>query len=143
MAEPAAVRLDRWLWAARFFKTRAQAKAAIEGGKVHLLSAGTGRPPGQAVKPKVSKEVGVGDVLAIRRGWSVQTVTVTAVSEQRGSATVAAELYRETPESIEAREVERARRRLENAGLRVPPSRPTKRHRRALQRLKEMPEDPS
>lgn len=143
MGDSAPVRLDRWLWAARFFKTRAQAKAAIEGGKVQLLSAGGGRSPNQALKPKVSKEVGVGDVLTIRRGWSVQTVTVTALSEQRGSASVAAELYRETQESIEAREAERARRRLENAGLRVPPSRPTKRDRRALQRLKDLPEKSS
>ena len=143
MSESAPVRLDRWLWAARFFKTRAQAKAAIEGGKVALISTSGGRSPGQAAKPKVSKEINVGDVLTIRRGWSLHTVTVTGLSEQRGSASQAANLYQETAESIEAREAERARRRMENAGLRVPPTRPTKRDRRALQRLKELPEESS
>jgi ribosome-associated heat shock protein Hsp15 len=143
MPESQPVRLDRWLWAARFFKTRAQAKAAIEGGKVTLMAAREVGASAQAVKPKVSKEIGVGDVLTIRRGWSVQTVTVTALSEQRGSASVAAHLYQESPESVEAREAERARRRMERSGLRVPPSRPTKRDRRALQRLKELPEDSS
>jgi ribosome-associated heat shock protein Hsp15 len=135
------VRLDRWLWAARFFKTRAQAKAAIEGGKVHLgppgtLQAATAEGSGGRHKPKVSKEVAVGDVLEVRRGWAVQVVEVTGVSEQRGNATAAATLYQETPESVEAREAERARRRMENAGLRVPPQRPSKRDRREIAKLK-------
>jgi len=153
MPEAGSVRLDRWLWAARFFKTRAQAKAAIEGGKVHLLStpSGSGAGPGagsasaaatvQARKPKVSKEIAVGDMLTIRRGWTLQTVQITGLSEQRGNATAAAALYTETAESIEARETDRARRRMENAGLRVPVNRPSKRDRRALQRLKETSEE--
>ncbi len=152
MAEADGVRLDRWLWAARFFKTRAQAKAAVEGGKVHLLPKSALKTvPGQAgagsssqgYKPKVSKAINVGDLLSIRRGWSVQTVRVTGLSEQRGNATAAAELYAETEASIEAREAERARRRMESAGLKVPESRPTKRDRRALQRLKETPGEAS
>ena len=137
---PSRVRLDRWLWAARFFKTRAQAKAAIEGGKVHLEppGKGAGTPPDASTwhRPKVSKEIGVGDVLAIRRGWATQIVEVTGLSEQRGNARAAAALYVETPESIEAREAERARRRMESAGLKVPPKRPSKRNRRELARLK-------
>jgi ribosome-associated heat shock protein Hsp15 len=145
------VRLDRWLWAARFFKTRAQAKAAVEGGKVHLLpTSALKAAPGQAsagssqaYKPKVSKAINVGDLLSIRRGWSVQTVRVTGLSEQRGNATAAAGLYAETEASIEAREAERSRRRMESAGLKVPESRPTKRDRRALQRLKETPGESS
>ncbi len=151
MAEADGVRLDRWLWAARFFKTRAQAKAAVEGGKVHLLpESALNAVPGQAgpgssqgYKPKVSKAINVGDLLSIRRGWSVQTVRVTGLSEQRGNATAAATLYAETEASIEAREAERARRRMESAGLKVPESRPTKRDRRALQRLKETPGEAS
>lgn len=134
---PARVRLDRWLWAARFFKTRAQAKAAIEGGKIQLQSAGAGPDGGGGRhKPKVSKEIVVGDMLEIRRGWTTEVVAVTGLSEQRGSATAAASLYRETPQSIEAREAERAQRRMENAGLRVPQKRPDKRDRRELAKLK-------
>jgi ribosome-associated heat shock protein Hsp15 len=136
---PARVRLDRWLWAARFFKTRAQAKAAIEGGKVHLAPSGTraddAEPEGWP-RPKVSKDIGIGDVLEIRRGHVTQLVEVTGLSEQRGNAGAAALLFRETAASIEAREAERARRRMESAGLRVPPRRPTKRDRRELSRLK-------
>ncbi len=143
-----AVRLDRWLWAARFFKTRSQAKAAIEGGKVHLEPPGPRRPEaerpdgaGGRLRPKVSKEVVVGDVLEIRRASATHVVEVTGLSEQRGNATVAATLYRETVESIEAREAERARRRMENAGLRVPQKRPSKRDRRELAKLKHGDDD--
>lgn len=129
------VRLDRWLWAARFFKTRAQAKAAIEAGKVDFHAGG--QPRGQVSKPRVSKELSVGDCLSIRRGWSEETVVVRGLSEQRGSATVARTLYEETPESIEAREAEAARRRMERAGLQVPDRRPSKHERRARAQLKQ------
>ncbi|MEQ8860656.1 MAG: S4 domain-containing protein [Pseudomonadales bacterium] len=125
---PAAkVRLDRWLWAARFFKTRAQAKNAIEGGKVHLASGG---------KPKVGREIGLGEMLEIRRGWDTEVVEVIGLSEKRGDAASAAVLYRETPESVEARQVERARRQMQRAGLRMPQGRPDKRGRRELAKLK-------
>ncbi len=137
------VRLDRWLWAARFFKTRAQAKTAIEGGKVHIEPGGSGSRPATGMagsagrqRPKVSKEVSVGDVLAISRGRTTQVVEVMGLSERRGNATAAAVLYRETQESIEAREVERARRQMESAGLRVPQRKPDKRERRELAKLK-------
>jgi len=129
------VRLDRWLWAARFYKTRAQAKTAIQGGKVdfHVLQ----DPAGATIRPKVSKEVVVGDVLTIRRGWSATTVSIQGLSEQRGNATSASALYQETADSIELREIEIARRRMEKAGLSLPRSRPSKRDRRQLKQLKE------
>ena len=105
-----AVRIDRWLWAARFFKTRSLAKGAVEGGKVSL--------DGNKVKP--AKEVRIGQMLEIRRGDDLYVVEVLALSEQRGPAKVAQTLYAETPESLETRLGEQARRRMERAGLRVP-----------------------
>lgn len=131
----AQVRLDRWLWAARFFRTRAQAKAAIEGGKVdyHLSPA----EDAATMKPKVSKEVTVGDWLTIRRGWTAETIVVEGLSEQRGKAEAARLLYRETTDSVERREAEVARRRMERAGLTVPASRPSKRDRQEIRKLKE------
>ena len=122
------VRIDRWLWAARFFKTRSLAKAAVEGGKVHLESS--------RVKP--SKEVQVGQQLEIRRGDTFQVVIIETLSEQRGSATVAQTLYTETPESIEQREVRKSLRRIERAGLNIPSSKPDKKNRRALAQLKDL-----
>lgn len=129
------VRLDRWLWAARFFKTRAQAKAAIEGGKVdfHLAQ----KAQSSTSHPKVSKEVSIGDYLTVRRGGTEATIVVDALSEQRGNATAARLLYTETDASIERRETEVARRRMERAGLTVPTSRPSGRDRRELRKLKE------
>ena len=96
------VRIDKWLWAARFFKTRTLAKTAIEGGKVQLA--------GQRVK--VSREITAGDVLRIRQGWDERDVVVKAVSEQRRGAPIAQTLYEETTESIARREraAERAKR---------------------------------
>ena len=122
------IRIDRWLWAARFFKTRSLAKAAVEGGKVHLESS--------RVKP--SKEVQVGQQLEIRRGDTFQVVIIETLSEQRGSATVAQTLYTETPESIEQREVRKSVRRMERAGLNIPSSKPDKKNRRALAQLKDL-----
>lgn len=121
-------RIDRWLWAARFFKTRSLAKAAVEGGKVHLENS--------RVKP--SKEVQVGQRLEIRRGDTVQVVIIETLSEQRGSATIAQTLYTETPESIEQREVRKSVRRMERAGLNIPSSKPDKKDRRALAQLKDL-----
>ena len=122
------VRIDRWLWAARFFKTRSLAKAAVEGGKVYLESS--------RVKP--SKEVQVGQQLEIRRGDTFQVVIIETLSEQRGSATIAQTLYTETPESIEQREVRKSVRRMERAGLNIPSSKPDKKNRRALAQLKDL-----
>jgi ribosome-associated heat shock protein Hsp15 len=143
-AEPAPtvarIRLDRWLWVARFFRTRPLAKAAIEAG--HVLVLPDGDPLSQAaaphgVRPKPGKEVGPGDWLFIQRGDTVQTVRVLAVEERRGGAVAASRLFEESDASIEARETARARRQLERAGLKVPPTRPDKRDRRERQRLKQ------
>lgn len=122
------VRIDRWLWAARFFKTRSLAKAAVEGGKVHLQSS--------RVKP--SKEVRTGQTLEIRRGYTLQVVVIQQLSEQRGSAEIAQTLYTETPESIEQREARKSVRRMERAGLNIPSSKPDKKDRRALAQLKDL-----
>ena len=119
-------RIDKWLWAARFFKTRSLAKTAVEGGKVHLN--------GQRVK--AAKNVAVGDRLTITRGTTEQIVDVEALSDRRGSATIAAELYAETADSIARRTEEAARRKMERAGLRLPERRPNKKDRRALRDLK-------
>jgi ribosome-associated heat shock protein Hsp15 len=124
------IRIDRWLWAARFFKTRSLAKTAVEGGKVHV--------DGQRTKP--AKELRLGQTLTIRKGLQEQTVVVEALSEQRGAATIAQTLYKETPESIELREISVSRRRMERAGLTVPSGRPNKKNRRALSQLKSLDE---
>jgi len=121
------VRLDRWLWAARFFKSRAMAKSAIEGGKVEL--------EGQRGKP--SKEIVVGQQITIRRGDELFDIQVIAIADKRGSATIAATLFNETEESINRRAADVARRKMERAGLRVPDKRPEKRDRRALAKMKQ------
>ena len=120
------MRLDRWLWAARFFKTRSLAKAAIEGGKVHL--------DGQRTKP--AKEVHIGQALEIRRGDTLQTIVIATLAEHRGPAKVAQGLYEEKVDSIEARQLLASKRRMEKAGLTVPSTKPSKRDRRELAKLK-------
>ena len=122
------VRIDRWLWAARFFKTRSLAKTAVEGGKVHL--------EGKRVKP--SKELSLAQTLEIRRGDTVQTIVVKELSDKRGPATAAQNLYEETAESIELRETRRSVRRMERAGLSVPSGKPDKKGRRALAQLRDL-----
>ena len=119
------VRVDKWLWAARFFKTRSLAKTAIEGGKVLLA--------GQKVK--VSREVAPGDMLRIRQGWDEREVKVIATSEQRRAAPIAQTLYEETDASIERRA--RAAEARKAAGTLAKPSqRPGKHERKALERLR-------
>ena len=128
MTEPGGgVRLDRWLWAARFFKSRAQAKKAVEAGHVELN--------GRRAKP--AKEIMPGDALRIRRGFAKSVVMVQAVAEQRRNAAFAQTLYRETEESIRARESEAAARRLQGAGLVVPDRKPDRRARQAIKKLKQ------
>jgi ribosome-associated heat shock protein Hsp15 len=127
MNDPAKVRLDRWLWAARFYKTRSAAKDAIEGGKVHC--------GGQRAKP--SKEIGIGMELEITRGAVAQTVIVTGIGERRGSAAEAALLYRETADSIARREEAANQRRLTGGAFAAPHARPDRRGRRELMRLKQ------
>ena len=121
----AKVRVDKWLWAARFFKTRSLAKAAIEGGKVQL--------DGQRVK--VSREITTGDRLTIRQGWDEKSITIVALSDQRGPATTAQALYEESEESIARRERETPLRRAAG-GLNKPNHRPDKHERRQISRLR-------
>lgn len=121
------VRIDKWLWAARFFKTRSLAKAAIEGGKVHL--------DGQ--RCKASKDVTIGMMLRIRQGWDEKTVEVLALSDQRRGAPEAALLYRETEESAQARLQAVEQRRLSRTAWAQPPTRPNKKDRRALHRFRD------
>jgi ribosome-associated heat shock protein Hsp15 len=120
------VRVDRWLWAARFFKTRSLATDAVLGGHVQVND--------ERVKP--SRDVKAGDSLRIRNGQVEWTVTVRGLSDRRGPAAVARELYEESAESAEARE----RRRLELRLARPPGAdlagRPTKRDRRRLEALR-------
>jgi len=122
-----AVRLDVWLWAARFFKTRALAKQAIEAGRIELDD--------NVSKP--SRLVRAGDRLAVTRAQERMLFVVVAVSTQRGPASSAQALYVETEESKAAREREREMRRLTGAGLAHPQGRPGKHARRQLRDLKE------
>ena len=119
------VRIDKWLWAARFFKTRSLAKSSIEGGKVQLA--------GQ--KLKVSREVAPGDILRIRQGWDEREVTVIATSEQRRAAPIAQTLYQETEASVERR-TRAAEARKAAGALARPSQRPGKHERKALERLR-------
>ena len=119
------VRIDKWLWAARFFKTRSLAKSAIEGGKVQLA--------GQKVK--VSREVVPGDILRVRQGWDEREVTVIATSEQRRAAPIAQTLYQETEASVERR-TRAAEARKAAGALARPSQRPGKHERKALERLR-------
>ena len=121
------VRLDVWLWAARFYKTRSLAKQAIEGGKVEVHDAA----------PKPARSVHIDDRIRITRGIERMQVRVSAISSARGPATQGQALYEETPESREAREAAREMRRLTGAGLDHPPSRPGKHSRRLLREFKE------
>ena len=124
------VRLDKWLWAARFFKTRALAKAAIEGGKVHCR--------GERCKP--SKEPKVGDELMIRSGFDERTVVVRALSAVRRGAPEAQTLYEETPQSLVAREEAAAQRKAGALGLQTD-GRPSKKQRRQIQLLRDFKPD--
>lgn len=125
--KPTKLRLDKWLWAARFYKTRSLAKTAIEGGKVHL--------GGQRVK--VSKEISVGDTLQIRQGWDEKVIVVQALSEQRRGAPEAQQLYTETAASVERRTAQAAARKAAGGMIDRPAQRPTKKQRRQIHRFKE------
>jgi ribosome-associated heat shock protein Hsp15 len=120
------VRIDKWLWAARFFKTRSTATDAVVGGRVHVND--------ERVKP--SKAVHAGDTVVVTVGTLRRTVVVTALAERRGSAAVAATLYEETPESIAAREQHVLERRLARPLGADLGARPTKQSRRRLDALR-------
>ena len=120
------VRIDKWLWAARFFKTRGAATEAVLGGHVQV--------GGERAKP--AKEIRVGDTLEIRRGELRWTVVVTGAADRRGPASVAATLYEETPESLAAREQQRLERRLSRPLGADLGARPTKQARRRIEALR-------
>lgn len=119
-----AVRLDQWLWAARFFRTRSLAKQAIEAG--HVRCAGE--------RCKVARDVRIGMELSVRRGGEELVVVVDGLSVQRGGAAQAQQLYHELPESAARREELRLARRL--AGQAISSERPSKKGRRMIERFK-------
>jgi ribosome-associated heat shock protein Hsp15 len=123
---PDDTRIDKWLWAARFFKTRSQATDAVTGGKVEIN--------GESAKP--SKSVKVGDRIRLRLGPVEYRLTVTGIAERRGSAAVAQTLYTELPESIAERERVAAQRRFAAAPAYEEKGRPSKKDRRELDRWK-------
>lgn len=119
------VRLDKWLWAARFFKTRALAKKAIDGGKVHYNGA----------RAKTSKILETGALIRVPQGWDVMEVEVLLLSDQRRGAPEAQTLYQETAESQERRAREAESRRLANQTMQHPLKRPDSRDRRQIKRF--------
>jgi ribosome-associated heat shock protein Hsp15 len=121
------VRLDKWLWAARFFKTRSVATEAVNGGKVEL----------NGLRPKPSKPLKIGDQLRIRVGPFIHTITVRALSDRRGPAAAAALLFEESAESIAARERLREQHRLAPPAHYQDGGRPTKKNRRQLSAFEE------
>ncbi|ROR08619.1 ribosome-associated heat shock protein Hsp15 [Erwinia sp. JUb26] len=125
------IRLDKWLWAARFYKTRAAAREMIEGGKVHYN--------GQRSKP--SKLVEVAAELTLRQGNDERTVVIQAVSDKRGPATEAQLLYRETEQSIEKREKVALARKMNALSMPHPDRRPDKKERRDLMKFKNSGEE--
>ncbi len=119
------VRIDKWLWAARFFKTRSLAKQAIDGGKIHIAGH----------KVKASKDITVGLLVMVRQGWDEKEVLVTALSNQRRGASEAALLYEETTASQERREDEAVQRKLIRGTQPVTEGRPNKKQRRQIHRF--------
>jgi ribosome-associated heat shock protein Hsp15 len=118
-----AVRIDKWLWAARFYKTRSLATEAVAGGRVHV----------EGVRVKPSRDVKVGETVEITQGPVRRVVEVTALADRRGSAAVAATLYTETPESVAAREQHALERKLTAP---IFGGRPTKVDRRRLDAMR-------
>ena len=124
------VRLDKWLWAARFFKTRALAKKAIEGGKVHY----------EGARGKSSRAVELGATLTIRQGWDEKTVLVRALSDQRRGAPEAQLLYEETEQSIATRIQITEQRKMQRVPQAYQQNKPTKKQRRQIVQFKSGPD---
>ncbi|WP_420820876.1 ribosome-associated heat shock protein Hsp15 [Shewanella algidipiscicola] len=120
------VRLDKWLWAARFYKTRAIAKEMINGGKVHY----------NGQRTKSSKMADVDAVVRIRQGYDEKEVVIKKLSEQRQQAVIAQTLYEETPASIAKRQTYAEARRLNVLNNPAPDTKPDKKQRRQLIRFK-------
>lgn len=121
------VRIDKWLWAARFFKTRALAKAAVEGGKVHYNRA----------RCKPSRVVELGATVRMQLGWDEKTVEILEIHDKRRGAPDAQKMYVETAESIEKREQHAQQRKSMNLSATAPDHRPNKKQRRDLMRAKQ------
>jgi ribosome-associated heat shock protein Hsp15 len=117
------IRFDKWLWAARFYKTRSLAAQAIDSGQARVGD--------ERVKP--ARALRQGETVAVRKSGFVWVVEIVALSDRRGGAADAAKLYRETPASVEAREALLAQRRAEREATPQFPGRPTKRQRRKLE----------
>ena len=122
-------RLDKWLWAARFFKTRALATAAVNGGKVHAR--------GQSLKP--SRAVRIDDCFEVRRGYEIFEIVVTGINERRGSASAAQLMYRETESSVVRRQAEAEKRKLAMMQRPQTAGRPDKKQRRQIRQFIEKP----
>ncbi len=120
--EDAGVRIDKWLWAARFYKMRSLASDAVKGGHVRL----------NGVRAKASKLVHIGDAICVQKEQQVIDLLVTGLAERRGPASVAQGLYAETPESIERRARLAEQHRLHAASSPAPDKRPDKRDRRHI-----------
>ena len=125
-AEIDSVRADKWLWAARFYKTRSLAMEAINGGKVHL--------DGQRIKP--ARKLVIGDCLTLQKGEYTFAISIKGLALRRGPAGIARTLYSETEESIKAREVQKEERRLQSATGEQQQGRPDKRTRRKIHQFK-------
>ena len=121
------VRLDKWLWAARCYKTRAIAKQMIDGGKVHY----------NGQRTKSSKNVEIGARIQLRQGFDEKELTILAISDRRGNATMAQELYQETETSIKKRELAAEARRLNRLNNPIPDHKPDKKQRRQIVRFKQ------
>ncbi|WP_455011470.1 ribosome-associated heat shock protein Hsp15 [Haemophilus parahaemolyticus] len=121
------IRLDKWLWAARFYKTRSIAKAMIEGGKVHY----------NGQRAKVSKAVEIGATIKLSQGNEEKEVEVLALSDQRRGAPEAQLLYQETEKSVKQREAIAFARKANALSMPHPDHRPNKKERRELVKFKE------
>lgn len=122
------VRIDKWLWAARFFKTRSLAKKSVEQGKIKVS--------GQKCKP--SRNVQLGDMVIIKKSDLIWEVEITGLAEKRGSATIAQTLYEETQESINQRESQTLLKKAEYHSTPKPDKRPTKKQRRDIKSFKNL-----
>lgn len=128
MEKNESVRLDKWLWAARFYKTRSIAKAMIEGGKVHY----------NGQRAKTSKLVEVGAMIKLRQGNDEKEVVVQALSDQRRGASEAQQLYQETARSVVEREKMALARKVNGLSMPHPERRPNKKERRDLLKVKDL-----
>ena len=124
--ETTRVRLDKWLWAARFFKTRGLAVDAIDGGKVEV----------NGERAKRAKQLQAGDSVRIRIGPYSHVVTVLVLSERRGPASVAATLYKEDAEARKAREALQLQMKVAQSASGYLPGRPTKKDRRDIEKVR-------